>query len=299
MKLIWKFNLVLLLVFAVGFLAAGIISYNLLQRNAKQEIAENARIMMEAALAVRTYTNTQIKPLLATQIKYSFVPQSVAAYSAAQYFTQLHKKFQDYSYKEAALNPTNPTDRATDWEADIIRRFKDSPELTEIVGERETPNGSAIFMARPMIIKDERCLECHDTPDRAPRTMIEQYSNANGFGWKLNDIVAAQIVSAPMELPLRRARSALTLFLISLAAVFALIFVALDILLVKLVIQPVTKLSSAADELSMGNLTTPDVKLSGDDEIATLSQSLARMKKSLIKAMKMLEAREADSQSSS
>jgi HAMP domain-containing protein len=290
MKLILKFNLVLLLVFAVGFLAAGFVSYRLLQRNAKQEIVENARIMMEAALAVRNYTNTQIKPLLATQNKYSFVPQSVAAYSAAQYFSQLHKKFQDYSYKEAALNPSNPTDRATDWEADIVQRFRDSADLKEVVGERDTPTGRAIYMARPLIIKDEKCLECHDTPDRAPRTMIDQYGNANGFGWKLNDVVAAQIVSAPMQLPVQRANNAFAVFMTSLAAVFALIFLALNLLLVKLVIRPVTQLSYVADELSMGNMDTPEFQLSGEDEIAGLSRSLGRMKKSLIKAMKMLDA---------
>ncbi len=62
MKLIVKFNLVLLSVFAIGFLAAGYVSNRLLQRNAKEEILENARIMMEAALAVRSYTAAQINP---------------------------------------------------------------------------------------------------------------------------------------------------------------------------------------------------------------------------------------------
>lgn len=290
MKLIVKFNLVLLLVFAVGFLAAGYISHRLLQQNAKQEIVENARIMMEAALAVRSYTNTQIRPLLSTQLKYSFLPQSVAAYSANQYFGQLHKKFPDYSYKEAGLNPTNPTDRATDWEADIVTKFRESPDLKELVGERDTPNGRVMYMARPLIIKDEKCLECHDTPDRAPRTMIDQYGNANGFGWKLNDVVAAQVVSAPMQLPIQRANNALAVFLISLAGVFALIFLALNVLLVKLVIHPVTQLSRIADELSMGNMDVPEFQLSGEDEIAGLSRSLGRMKRSLIKALKMLEA---------
>lgn len=289
MKLILKFNLVLLVVFVIGFLATGFISYRLLQQNAKQEIVENARIMMEAALAVRTYTNTQIRPLLATQNKYSFVPQSVAAYSAAQYFLQLHKKFTDYSYKEAALNPSNPTDRATDWEADIVTKFRDSPDLKELVGERDTPNGRAIFMARPLVIRDEKCLECHDTPERAPRTMIEQYGNANGFGWKLNDVVAAQIVSAPMQLPVQRANKAFVVFMASLAGIFVLIFLALNALLVRLVIRPVTRLSHVADELSTGNLQTPDFQLEGNDEIAALSRSLARMKRSLLKALKMLE----------
>src|SRR5215470_11511054 len=141
MKLIVKFNLVLGLVFAVAFLTVGYVSNRLLQRNAKQEILENARIMMEAALAVRSYTNTQIKPLLDTQLKYSFLPQSVPAYSANEYFSQLRKKYPDYSYKEATLNPTNPINRATDWEADIVRYFRQTPEQTELIGERDTPNG--------------------------------------------------------------------------------------------------------------------------------------------------------------
>src|SRR5262249_58574617 len=67
--------------------------------------SENARIMMEAALAVRGYTGSEINALLETQMKYSFLPQSVPAYSANQYFKQLRTKFPDYSYREATLNP--------------------------------------------------------------------------------------------------------------------------------------------------------------------------------------------------
>ena len=71
MKLLLKFNLVLLLVFAIGFATTGFVCNRLLQNNARAEIVENARIMMEAALAVRTYTATQIKPLLDTQMKHT------------------------------------------------------------------------------------------------------------------------------------------------------------------------------------------------------------------------------------
>jgi len=130
MKLLVKFNLVLFLVFALGFIAVGYMTNRLLQENAKKDILENARIMMEAALAVRSYTSAEIKPLLDTQMKYSFLPQSVPAYSANQYFSKLRKKFPDYSYKEATLNPTNPINRATDWEADIVTAFRNSPERT-------------------------------------------------------------------------------------------------------------------------------------------------------------------------
>jgi HAMP domain-containing protein len=289
MKLIIKFNLVLLLVFAIGFAVVGYFSNRLLQRNAKLEILENARIMMEAALAVRAYTNTQIKPLLETQLKYAFLPQSVPAYSANEYFNQLRKTFPDYSYKEATLNPTNPVNRATDWEADIIRYFRQTPTQAEEVGERDTPNGRVLYIARALKIKDAKCLFCHDTPELAPRTLIDRYGSANGFGWKLNDVITAQIVSAPMQLPVQRARTAFAGFMVSVAAVFAVIFLALNAMLLVLVTRPVQQLAHIADEVSMGNMNAPQFQLSGNDEIAKLSQSFGRMRKSMAEALKMLE----------
>lgn len=49
-----KFNLVLIVVFLVGFAGTGWISRQLLQGNARDEVIRNARLMMEAALAVRS-----------------------------------------------------------------------------------------------------------------------------------------------------------------------------------------------------------------------------------------------------
>jgi HAMP domain-containing protein len=289
MKLIMKVNLVLLLIFAVGFLSVGWLTDRLLQRNAKLEIAENGRIMMEAALAVRTYTSTQIKPLLKTQMKYSFLPQSVPAYSANEYFKQLRKKFPDYSYKEATLNPTNPINRATDWEADIVNIFRQSPGQLELVGERSTPTGTAFYIARPLKIPDASCLECHDTAETAPRTVVEKYGSDNGFGWRVNDILTAQIVTVPMQLPIQRANIAFTAFMASLAAVFAVIFLALNAMLILLVVRPVKQLSKIADEVSLGNMDAPEFPISGKDEIANLSESFGRMRKSMVQAIKMLE----------
>jgi len=290
MKLLLKFNLVLLLVFAVGFVATGFVCRRLLQQNAKAEIMENARIMMEAAIAVRTYTATQIKPLLETQMKYSFLPQSVPAYSANAYFSQLQKAFPAYSYKEATLNPTNPVNRATDWEADLIEEFRKSKDKIEIVGERDTPNGRALYMARPMKVSGPACLTCHDTVEGAPRTMVERYGEANGFGWKLNDIVTAQIVSVPTQLAAQRANGVFRTFMISLTAVFVTLIIAINALLVFLVIRPVNKLSTMASRVSLGKSDITEFPVTGKDEIAELSHSFNRMGRSLAEAMKLLRA---------
>lgn len=289
MKLIVKFNIIFLLVFALGFAAAAYVSDALLKKNAQDEIVQNARLIMESSLASRTYTSTQIAPLLQTQMKYEFLPQSVPAYGATEQFVHLSKKFPDFSYKEATLNPTNPRDKTADWEADLVNRFRQYPDQTEIVGERDTPSGRSLYMARPIQIKAEGCLICHSTVDVAPKTLLDKYGSNNGFGWKLNEIIGAQVVSVPTSLPLQKANQAFKTFMLSLGVVFAMIFISLNAMLYFMVVRPVTRLSQIADEISMGKLDGTAIPLGGKDEIGRLSQAFDRMKKSLVHAMKMLE----------
>ncbi|MCM5682004.1 DUF3365 domain-containing protein [Schlegelella sp. S2-27] len=289
MKLLLKFNLVFVLVFVLGLGATGYITRDLLQRNAQDEVLDHARLLMEKALAVRGYTSGQIAPLLETQMKYSFLPQSVPAYSATEVLATLHKKYPDYAYKEATLNPTNPRDRAVEWEVDIVNQFRNTPAQTEFVGQRDTPSGRSLYIARPIQIKDAACLRCHSTVDAAPKPMVDRYGPANGFGWNHNEIIGAQIVSVPMAVPLERANRAFSVFMTMLTGVFVLIGLALNLMLWKLVIQPVSRLSKIADRVSLGELEAPEFTARSRDEIGTLADSFTRMRKSLVQAMKMLD----------
>jgi len=288
MKLLFKFNLVFLLLFLIGICAAGYISRQLLQRNAKEETAENARLVMANALAVRAYTQSQIKPLLDTQMKYTFLSQSVPAFSATEVFNTLRKTYPEYAYKEAMLNPTNPRDRAVDWEADIINQFRNGSVTGEFIGQRETPTGKSLFFARPLKIVDAGCLLCHNTPEMAPRTMVDKYGPSNGFGWNLNEVVGAQVVSVPTAFPLARADRAFKTFMISLAGVLVGIGFILNLLLYWMFVRPVTKISRLADRVSLGELDAADLSLRSGDEIQTLAESLARMRKSMQQAIQML-----------
>jgi len=290
MKLIVKFNLVFILVFVLGLAAAGYVSNELLQKNARDEIVQSARLVMTSALAARSYTSTQVGPLLQTQMKYSFLPQSVPAYSANEIFDVVRKTFPEYAYKEAVLNPTNPRNRANDWEADIVNQFRNASDRPELVGERDTPNGRSYYIARPMQIKAEACLTCHSTVDAAPKTLVEKYGPANGFGWKMNEVIGAQIVSVPTDVPIARANRAFQTFMVSLTAVFGFIFIVLNLMLWYMVIRPVTRLSRLADQVSQGeSMDAADFEVHSRDEIGVLTQSFNRMKKSLVEAMKMLE----------
>ncbi|MBP9149650.1 MAG: DUF3365 domain-containing protein [Rhodoferax sp.] len=289
MKLLLKFNLAFLAVFLVGLLACGLIARSMLQKSAHEEILGNARLIMESAQAVSGYTASQIRPLLANQMSETFLPQSIPAYSSTEVVNALRATHPDYAYKPAMLNPTNPRDRAQDWEEDVIAHFAKELTLTEYVGERDTASGRAMYIARPIRITDPVCLQCHSTVDAAPATMIAKYGPANGFGWKLNDTLGAQVVSVPMAVPLKRADDAFGVVMGSLAAVFVFIGLVLNLMLWRLVIHPVTQLSALADRVSLGELDAPEFASASKDEIGVLADSFARMRKSLVHAMKLLD----------
>jgi protein-histidine pros-kinase len=283
-----KFNLVLLLVFALGLGVTGYISYDLLHRNARDEVLRNAGVMMEAALSMRGYTNTQIRPLLPYSPEV-FHPQGVPAYSATEIMNSLRKKYPDYSYKEATLNPTNPRNKAVEWESDIVNAFRGNPERGEISGVRDTPTGPSLYLARPFQIKDKACLACHTTAAEAPPAMVKIYGPNNGFGWKHMEVIGAQVVSVPMDLPVRNANRAFYTFMLSLSAVFVALFIILNLMMSLLIVRPITKMSEAANQISTGNMEIPEFSEKGNDEVSLLARSFNRMRRSLEKAIELIE----------
>ena len=281
LRILLSFNLFFLPAVAAGYAATGYIVWSQLSANAEEEVMETARLMLETARAMRTYTTTQVAPLLdqervkvlesvqtieqaldvqmpaalhkamrrlptaqeqkvwhtaRQQLASSmhsrhneepqpqFFPQSIPFYAATELFNYFRGKFPDFAYKEAALNPTNLRDRTTDWEADVVNYFRDNPTKPEFVGRRDTPSGSSLYLSTPIHVDSESCLGCHGPADKAPPEIVKLYGTGNGFGWQLNDVAGAQIVSVPAEVARGRAASAMKTISIWLAGVFATLY---------------------------------------------------------------------------
>jgi HAMP domain-containing protein len=293
MKLLARFNLIFIAIFGAGGILVLGLAYVFLRNDAKEQIFEQAKLMMETTVAVRSYTSGEIEPLLNRLQKQAMaiLPQTVPAYSATQVFAHIHKQNPDYSYKEATLNPTNLADRANDWESDVVNAFRNDPARSSLNGERDTPTGRSMFYARPIKVVDPACLDCHSTSARAPRALVRQYTSEHGFGWKLNEIVGAQIVSVPEALSIDIAdrelkRLVAYLFVLALVALGV-----LDAVLIVTVIRPVANLSRVTDEISQGKMDVEDIAVTGHDEISVLAASFNRMKRSLTKAIRLLESR--------
>jgi len=284
-----KFNLAMLAAFLVGLSLAAALLYKFANADARREVLREAGILMNAASAVRSYTVGEITPLLAEQGKLRFLPHTVPSWAAQTNMRNLQKEMPSYVYKEASLNPTNPADRASDWESDIVGEFTRNQGLTEFVSERDSALGPTLSLSKPIRLKDPACLACHSTPAAAPATMIDLYGPANGFGWKLNEVVGVQIVTVPLQVALDRANKTLQVYLGGLAAVFLVVIVLLNILLTTMIVRPVRRMSAIADEISTGNMNAPEIEPKGRDEIASLAASFNRMRRSLENAMKLLE----------
>lgn len=278
MRLLIKFNFLLVLVFAVSIGITAYVARGFLEQNAQDQVIQQARLMMGAAGGMRTYTSKQVGPLLAgyENETNAFPPQRIPAYSATEVFNYLRRDYPAYTYKEATLNPTNLRDRAEDWEADLIQDFRNHPELKERSGRRMTPDGETLFLAHPLAAAPE-CLRCHSIPSVAPASMIATYGPEHGFNWKPGEVVAAQIVSVPVSVPEDMADRAFKTLLISLCGVFIFSLALLDLGLIVIVVHPVDRLSRMADQISSGSFHLPEIPVKGSDEIAQLARSFNRM----------------------
>ena len=287
MSLLVRMNLAMLVVFAIGASAAGWIAHAILQDNAKREVIDQARLMMEGASAVRRYTADEIQPLLSAQMQADFLPQTIPSYAANTNLDKLRVTHPEYIYREATLNPTNLRDRATDWESDVIEKFRNDAKTQEIIGERDTATGRALYIAHPLSVTGPQCLICHSTAAVAPQTMRVKYGDGNGFGWNLHEIIGGQIVSVPLEAALKRADATYRVFLISLLSLFGVLFVVANGLIYAIILKPIKRIADIANRVSEGD-TSVEFVPHGSGEIAVLAKAFERMQRSLERSLSLL-----------
>ena len=293
-KISTKFNLFIILIFIIGILLSGATFWIALEQRAKAEVSSKALVLMETINGVRNYTQDRINPLLKERLETEseFTPETVPSFSAREVFEYFRKNpgYESFIYKDAAPNPTNLRDKADGFETKLVKEFRNQPSLQEKNGWREFSFGMTFYTARPFAITKQSCLECHSTPDVAPKSLLTTYGTKHGFGWKLNDIVAAQIVYVPAEEILRSVRRSFVMSLGILIGTFLIVVFLLNFLLKRTVIQRIQKIAKTAQAVSRGDMKA-DFEEDSQDEIGILVIAFNRMKSSVQVAMKLLNQR--------
>jgi HAMP domain-containing protein len=290
MRLWVQFNLALSAILILGVVLSGTVLYSSLQRDAATQVLDQAELLLESAASIGAYTAQQVRPAVQSRLSRdsAFLPHTVSAYAASETLFYLKKRYPGYNYKEATLNPTNLRDRAADWEAELIEQFRQDSTRAELRGSRDLPNGSLLFQARP-ITAGKQCMECHSDPKMAPAAMIKAYGVRNGFGWRLNEVVGAQIVSIPADVAHQIAKHRFLTIALSVVAALVVTLLLVELAFWRLVMVPLQRLCLAADSVSSGDLTQPELPVQGSDEWAQLATSINRLYRSIGKAVRLLD----------
>ncbi|MDB5325024.1 MAG: integral rane sensor hybrid histidine kinase [Phycisphaerales bacterium] len=285
-----KFNLILLAVFLIGAAVSYVALQHMMQERSAQQVAGNADILLKAMNSVRDYTTKNVGPHLKDVQKATdtFIAETVPGFSAREVFEQFRGKegFDQFYYKEAAPNPTNLRDKADAFEASLVDKFEADKEAKRISDFRVVNGQRMFFTAAPIRVKQQSCLECHTTPDMAPAAMIRQYGGDNGFGWKLNQVIAAQIVYVPAEQVVAEGRRHAQLVVGLFVVVFAVILLLINCLLQFTVLKPLHHLAGATEVIGQGGAATfgetddgRRIESTGrrGDELGTLASMFTRM----------------------
>jgi methyl-accepting chemotaxis protein len=284
-----RFTLILSGIFLLGIAIGGTAYWRALQGTAQQEIALQGLLLIENMNAVRNYTTDQVKPLLAQQLASSptFISESVPAFSARTVFDNFRsqKNFSSYRYKEAAISPTSPVDQADDFEAGLLQSMAAS-KSAQVSGYRDVSGTRLFYIARPLTVGSDSCLQCHGSPAAAPASQIATYGNSGGFNWKLGQVVAVQIIYVPATAVFNTAWQNFTLVMSVFIAIFALIILLINVLLRRYVIEPVNVLGGLAQKISADEdfasaLDDPKIQAvtTRSDELGNLAQVFRKMAK--------------------
>ncbi len=286
-----KLSLLLSVIF-IGGLALGAYSFNtLLNAKAENQISLQAQILLEVNGALRDYTDTQILPHLEKRSETIFLPQSIPTYSIREVFEKFraaNESWRDYFYKDATLNPTNLRDKADRFETDIINDFRRETNIKQLTGFRSRPSGKLFYIAQPLVITQSSCLECHSTPEAAPKSMIARYGRDNGFGWKLNEIVGTRIIYVPASKVMQTARKSFINVMAIIVAIFTVTILGVNWWLNRYIVRPLNRMSQTAEALSQGEMEA-EFEQNSHDEVGKLAKAFTLMKISLKISIKKLE----------
>ena len=268
-----RLNMVLLATMMVAIALTCIWSYVVVQRRALTEVQDLAALQMATGQAIRRYTVEHVRDVV-LQDSHHFSPAAIPSFAANTSMAYVRDSYPSFSYREVALNPTNPQSRAQEWEVEAIRTFRDTREISELYSLVGEGQNERVLFAKPLRATAE-CLLCHNTPANAPPAMLAKYGSENGFGWKVGEVIGAQVVTVSFAEARAKVIENLLRTISLSVAVFALFFIGLNLTLRHVVIMPIQESHESWRRLASVDALT---------ELPNRREFMARLEDALVRA---------------
>jgi twitching motility protein PilJ len=288
MRLSIKFSLLILILLV---LTLGAVAWRLMDQQRQvvhKEVEKRAKTVLSFGEASRDYARNTLSPAVRKQAKGLIFEADSATFVARGTFEELKKRLPEYTFREASLNPLNNANRADAEEERLIHQLQQNPELKEVSGFRVKDGKAQFYIARPIVVK-KVCLQCHDTPDRAPTEVVARYGREHGFGWKEGDITSAIMVAVPAD-DLHAQQQAVIWKIGGIFAILAGILVVVIVALFELLVnRRLRRTAAVLHEVADNPATRTRLVDTYRDEIGSMAQSLNGM---LDKVLPLMEARQ-------
>ncbi len=199
-----NFKLIILF-FTIAYMLVTIVFFNFYKNLSIQDTKQEAISILSTMNALRSYIENTQRPLIEKlksegKLDENFFSSKILSSSYITknvYDILLANKKINYEYNLAAINPTNPSNKANAFEASILKKFQNK-ELDKYFAIQNENGTNYFYIALPTSRNRESCLECHGIPSVAPKAMIKKYGDQNGFYERTGDLRALISLKAPV-----------------------------------------------------------------------------------------------------
>lgn len=282
-----KFIIITLILTSLSIIGIGLASYSFSKDAAIKEASEKGQIIFNSMLSIQKNFVKNQRPVLQQVLeKDKFFPELQSGAVITRMVWDVFKQDKtDLVFKQAAVDPHNLSNKADDFEAKLIEKFRSNRDLKKDEGQMER-DGKAYYFAATPRVAEKGCIMCHGDPANAPKDQVAKYGEKSGYGWQEGDVPAAFVVYIPLDEAFASAKKN-TMVLLGIGIGGLLVtLIGIWIFLDKSVVSPIVRLAGRTEEISLGKNLNEKVEEGAGGEIKILTGSIERLRISLVKILK-------------
>jgi methyl-accepting chemotaxis protein len=282
-----RFNLSLIVMYVITVLITTPVIYFTTKQQVYERAEEDLRLMVDVVKSIQKFVATDLRPhFMKQQIYYSPSFSGIVATSRIAEF--LKEKQPKYYISNVSDNPLNPKNEARGIEVELLNQFRNDRDMG-VVNTTGDIDGQTYLVTSASMVSKKGCLRCHGKPELAPPDIKAKYSGDKGFYYRTDEVVGVSVVGVPLgdvqSLTINRS----LIVIGGITVLFAILFLLVNILVRRLILQPITEITTVAIAVSRGDISREVEVEDRKDEIADLANAFELMRRSLITAMKRLK----------
>ena len=280
-----RFNLALFLLYLLSIGIAAPVIYVTTERQVNAQADKELRLLVDMVRSIQGYVAGHLRPYFLE--KGLFNSAGFSGIVATGLIADKFSEFQPaYYIKNSSDNPLNPKNIPQPFEQELLGRFRSDRSIGEIT-EIGTISGEKMLVSAAPKKSKKGCLRCHGAPDKAPDEIRGSYGETYGYNYKVGDVVGVSLVGVPLKdvqaVAMERGLAAIGL----LTALFAIIFVSINVIVRRTLVKPILAISEEAEAISHGRMDKP-VEMDRNDEVGDLAHSIELLRRSFVLAMKRM-----------